>query len=175
MPAQSLKTIAPRFLRSPPGRGIYQLLRLLLTGVFFWSGLSKALAPQDFATTIAAYGLLPENLITGAAVLLIALELIAAGGLLLEKRGALLLLTLQLLVFMAVLGYGIRLGLDIDCGCFGPNDPEAAAFHDLRGALLRDCGFLSAIAYLYAWRFQNRLRPVPWLRTGTGQAFSKEE
>ena len=93
-----------------PRRGVYQLVRLLLVGVFFWSGLSKALAPQDFAATIAAYGLLPENLVAGAAVLLIALELIAAGGLLLEKRGALLLLTLQLLLFMAVLGYGISLG-----------------------------------------------------------------
>ena len=106
MSAQSLKLMVPRFLRSLPGRGVYQLVRLLLVGVFFWSGLSKALAPQDFAATIAAYGLLPENLVAGAAVLLIALELIAAGGLLLEKRGALLLLTLQLLLFYG--GAGLR-------------------------------------------------------------------
>ena len=41
-------------------------------------------------------------------------------------------------LFMAILGYGISMGLDVDCGCFGPEDPESKAFHGLRAALYRD-------------------------------------
>ena len=50
--------------------------------------------------------------------------------------------------------------LDIDCGCFGPNDPEAVAFHDLRGAFYRDLLLMLLIAYLYLWRFANHPNKV---------------
>jgi len=65
------------------------------------------------------------------------------------------------LLFIAVLIFGIHLGLDIDCGCFGPNDPEAEAFHDLRGALMRDFLLLLAVGYQYFWRHINNFKPKP--------------
>ena len=83
-------------------------------------------------------------------------------------------MTLMMVLFMGVLSYGIFLGLDIDCGCFGPEDPEAEAFHNLRGALFRDSLLMLAIGYLYLWRFINRLTPSPWLGFGNNQAQTKE-
>ncbi len=135
---------------------IYFLGRLGLAGVFLWSGLSKGYNPDFFAETIAAFGLLPNLLIFPAAIFLIAAELAVGIGLLIDQAWALRGSALLMLLFMAVLGYGIYLGLDIDCGCFGPNDPEAVAFHDLRGTFFRDLLFLLVIVYLYLWRFANR-------------------
>ena len=134
--------------------------------VFVWSGISKSLAPQQFAEVIAAYGLLPSALIFPTALSLIALEIVAAAGLLLEWRGSLTAITLMMILFLAVLGYGIYLGLDIDCGCFGPDDPEHIAFHNLRGAFVRDIFLLCACGYLYCWRFLNQLAPLTWFRSG---------
>jgi uncharacterized membrane protein YphA (DoxX/SURF4 family) len=153
----------------------YHLLRLLLAGVFLWSGIGKSLAPADFARVIEAYGLLPAGLTGVAALILIAAEIAAAAGLLLERRGALTAITAMLLLFVGVLGYGIVLGLDIDCGCFGPDDPEAQAFHDLRGALWRDLLLLLAAGYLYLWRHFNRLVPSPWRKRGSSQRTILEE
>jgi hypothetical protein len=59
----------------------------------------------------------------------------------------------MLIFFIAVLGYGIVLGLDVDCGCFGPDDPEQA-YHGLWSALIRDLGLLVPVLYLF-W-FQRR-------------------
>lgn len=153
---------------------LYHALRLILVGVFLWSGVTKALHPIQFSEIVAAYGLLPEPIIPPIAIGLIGLEIIAAIGLLFEKRGALAWISLMMILFLAVLSYGIYLGLDIDCGCFGPNDPEAEAFHDLRGAILRDLLLIFAIVYLYLWRFINGLIPHPWLRFNQHQTIPKE-
>lgn len=145
---------------------LYLFGRFGLAAVFIWSGLTKTINPDFFAETIGAFGLLPGPLLYPVAILLIVAELIAGVGLLFEKRGSLLIITLLLLLFMAVLAYGVSLGLDVDCGCFGPNDPEARAFHDLRGSLIRDLFLLAVIVYQYLWRFFNRLtypRTKPWI------------
>jgi hypothetical protein len=61
----------------------------------------------------------------------------------------------MLLLFIGVLSYGLYAGLDIDCGCFGPEDPEHLAFSGLRTALLRD--FLFCIPVLYSfWYHYNQ-------------------
>ena len=150
-------------MRKPLFRWLYHSLRLLLAGIFLWSGISKALAPVEFAAIIAAYGLLPSELVTPCALALILLELVAGAGLLLEKRGALALIGSMMILFLLVLSYAIALGLDIDCGCFGPEDPEAEVFHNLRGAFNRDLWLLLIIVYLYCWRFINRPALAPWL------------
>ncbi len=149
-------------LTSTPGRYLYHLCRLITAGIFLWSGLSKAMNPAGFATIIGAYGLVPDMLTSITAVTLIAVEIIAAIGLLFEKNGALTAILLMTILFIAVLGYGMILGLDIDCGCFGPEDPEADAFHNLQAALYRDLLLLLTIGYLYLWRFFNQLSPRPW-------------
>ncbi|PLY00771.1 MAG: DoxX family protein [Desulfuromonas sp.] len=168
-------TTARNLFTTQPARLLYHALRLLLVVVFVWSGVSKGLAPVDFAYTVGAYGLLPDLLILPVAGGLILLELVAGGGLLFDKRGSLTLITLMMVLFLVVLGYGIHLGLDIDCGCFGPDDPEAEAFHDLRGAFRRDLLLLLAIGYLYLWRFFTKTAPRPWLTSRRSRILSQED
>lgn len=144
------------YFLSKPATIIYHLGRVGIAALFLWSGLSKVYSPGLFAETISAFGLLPEMLSLPVAILLIVAEIAVGLGLLLDQKGALSGSALLMVLFMAVLAYGISLGLDIDCGCFGPEDPEAVAFHDLRGSLFRDLLLLLVIVYLYLWRFLNR-------------------
>jgi uncharacterized membrane protein YphA (DoxX/SURF4 family) len=159
-------------LQTKPAEAIYFFGRLGLAGLFLWSGLSKGYDPGFFAEIIAAFGLLPGALIYPVAIFLIVIELAVGLGLLIEQKGALGGSTVLLLLFMAVLGYGIYLGLDIDCGCFGSNDPEAQAFHNLRGSFIRDLLLLLVIFYLYLWRFVNRSKD--WTGDGGCQTITEE-
>ena len=89
------------------------------------------------------------------ALFLPALEIIAAVGLIFNIRGSLAVVTGLLTLFILILGYGIWLGLDIDCGCFGPQDPEWRAYNGLRPALYRDLAMMASIFFLYFWRFKH--------------------
>ncbi len=112
----------------------YKLIRWTLGAVFIYSGGAKLLAPVTFAVLIDAYGIVPDGLLLPAAVVLVGLEVTAGIGLLLDIRGSLSVIAGLLALFIAILGYGIQMGLDVACGCFGPDDPEAEAFHGLRSA-----------------------------------------
>lgn len=138
----------------------YRIIRVVLAVVFLSSGLSKLLDPTSFTVIIEAFGLIPETWTLPVAVILPALEMIAAIGLLFDIRGSLAFITGMLILFMAILAYGIWMGLDIDCGCFGPEDPEAKAFHSLRPAIYRDVVMMIAIAYLYYWRYRQSVKPA---------------
>ena len=163
-----------KLLRSKSAYICYLILRLIMVIIFLWSGVAKALHPADFSATVGAYGLLPDVLVMPVALTLILAEILAAIGLLFEKLGALTAITLMMVIFLGILSYGIYLGLDIDCGCFGPEDPEAQAFHDLRGALVRDLLLMPVIGYLYLWRFINSLTPASWLSFCPRQTLSRE-
>ena len=139
---------------------LYRLMRWSLGTIFIFSGVSKLMAPKTFATLIEAFGLIPDVLLMPLAVVLSALEIIAGAGLLVDIRGSLGVVTGLLLLFVTILGYGIRMGLDVDCGCFGPDEAEADAFHGLRSALYRDLIVLMAAAFLYAWRRHRQIQPL---------------
>jgi uncharacterized membrane protein YphA (DoxX/SURF4 family) len=138
---------------------IYHLLRIAISVVFIVSGITKLIAPKEFAVIIESYGLISDTWILPAAVFLAVLEVAAGFGLLLDIRGFLSVITGLLILFVSVLSYGIWLGLDIDCGCFGPQDPESKAFHRLWTALVRDMNMLLVIFYLFYRRV--RLNTVP--------------
>lgn len=121
--------------------------RWLLAAVFLYAGLPKLADPRLFAEVIGAYGLLPEFLVLPAAILLPLAELIAAVLLVCGKIQGLWLSAMLMACFIGVLSYGIHLGLDIDCGCFGPEDYEHAAFSGLRAALARDLLLLIPLIY----------------------------
>lgn len=132
---------------------LYQLMewpsRWLLALVFLYAGIPKLLSIDEFAGIIGAYGLLPEVMLVPAAFTIAFLEIVAAAGLLLRKNSALVLTTVLMGLFIGVLSYAIWLGLDIDCGCFGKNDPEYRAFSGLKMALLRDLFLLPPLVFLY--------------------------
>jgi len=138
----------------------YGLIRTALGIVFIWSGFSKLLDPEGFSTIIEAYGLIPDVTILPVAIGLPVLELLAGAGLLLDMQGALGIITGLLILFIGVLSYGLWIGLDVDCGCFGPDDPEGAAYHSLRPALYRDTVMLAGIGYLYLWRWRKSVYPM---------------
>ena len=155
----------------------YRLVRSVLAIIFLYAGSSKLLNPGSLGVIIDAYGLVPGAWSMPIAILLPTLETVAAIGLFFDVRGALAVITGLLILFIAILGYGLWLGLDVDCGCFGPEDPEAEAFHGLRPALYRDLAMLAGIAYLYLWRLG---RPGAPMRLGQildaiWQSLKKEE
>ena len=139
---------------------LYRLSRWTLGGIFIYAGSTKLLAPEVFATLIDAFGIVPEALLVPVAIGLPILEVIAGIGLLLDIRGSLAVITGLLVLFTAILGYGIWMGLDVDCGCFGPQDPEAEAFHGLKLSLYRDFVMLAGVLYMYGWRRYRAIRPA---------------
>ena len=133
----------------------YRGVRVILAVIFLWAGAVKILDPDSFAIILEAFNLLPYAWIMPVAVGLPVLEILAAIGLLFDVRGSLTAVTGLLVLFLVILGYGIWLGLDIDCGCFGPGDPEGEAYKGLRPALYRDIFMLAGVAYLFIWRFRR--------------------
>ena len=139
---------------------VYHITRWGLAVLFIFSGLTKLAEPAQFAVLIDAYGILPEVLVMPLALLLPVVEVIAGSCLIFNVRGSLMTITLLMVLFLAVLGYGIWMGLDVDCGCFGPEDPEAKAFHGLRQVFYRDMVIMAVVAILYVWRYRRAVRPV---------------
>jgi uncharacterized membrane protein YphA (DoxX/SURF4 family) len=137
----------------------YAAVRIALAVAFLAAGIIKIQDPMTFAVTIDAFGILPGPLIPAVAIILPILEIMGAVALIFDIRGSLGLITLMILMFIAVLGYGLHMGLDIDCGCYGPGDPEGEAFAGIRDALWRDLVMLGCAATLYAWRKLLGVRP----------------
>ena len=130
--------------------------RIVLTAVLLYGGVPKLFAPGEFAAVVSAYGLLPDPLVFPAAIILPLGEIVTAIGLLLNCRWAMISAILLLCVFIVVLSYGISLGLDIDCGCFGPEDHDDTVTSSLEEARLRDLVFLVPAAYLSWFSYVNR-------------------
>jgi len=140
--------------------GLYHIARWGVAGLFIFAGLTKLAEPSRFAGIIAAYGLIPDLLVPPVAIGLPVVEALAGICLLGNRKGSLATITFLLVLFMAVLGYGLWLGLDVDCGCFGPEDPEAQAFQGLRPALYRNMMILVVLVGMYVWRYRRAQRPV---------------
>jgi uncharacterized membrane protein YphA (DoxX/SURF4 family) len=144
-------------------------IRCTLAAVFLFAGASKLRDIQAFAVLIDAFGILPGPLLEPVAVGLPLLEILGGIGLLLDVRGALALVAGLLAVFLAILGYGIWMGLDVDCGCFGPQDPESRGYHGLRLTFARNLLMLSGVAWLFGWRRRRRWSPCRPACSSTGK------
>ena len=139
---------------------VYKLIRCMLGLIFIYAGGVKLMDPETFAVLIDAYGLVPDPLLMPVAIGLPAMEVAAGIGLIFDIQGSLSAIAALMVVFIAILGYGIWMGLDVDCGCFGPDDPEAKAFHGLRESLYRDLAMMAGIAFLFAWRWIHDITPL---------------
>ena len=141
---------------------IYIIIRCVIGVIFIYAGLTKLFDPRVFAALIDAYGILPDVFVMPAAFGLPLLEIAAGAGLVFDIRGSLTTITVMLIIFIAAMGYGISMGLDIDCGCFGPGDTEVKAYHGLRTTLYRDIILLAGVLYLYSWRRIKDIKPRPF-------------
>jgi len=102
-------------------RVLHWACRLILAGIFVYSGYIKVQSPLEFAAAIAGYKLVPDSLIFPLATYLPWLE-IALGALLLvgwKIRYAALGAAALLLAFSVILTVTYARGIDADCGCFG--------------------------------------------------------
>lgn len=132
---------------------VYFLVRLVVAGFFLTAGALKLLDLESFAVTIEAFGMAPHGTESLLALLLPLLEIAAGVGLILDKPWGLHIVAGMLLLFIAVLLYAVHLGLDVDCGCYGPGDPEGEALHSIHSSLVRDLWLAGCVAYLYIRRF----------------------
>mgnify|MGYP001822189547 FL=1 len=139
---------------------IYKLIRWGFGAIFIYAGNLKLLEPKTFVVLIEAYGIVPETLLMTEAIILPAFEVAAGIGLLFDIEGSLAVITGLLVLFIGILGYGIWMGLDVDCGCFGPEDPEAEAFQGLRMSLYRDLVMLAVVGFIYGWRRYRSVKPI---------------
>ncbi len=140
----------------------YHVARLFLSGLFLYAALSKLTDIDAFADTIYAFGFVPEGLTHLTALAVLATEIMASLLLMMDRRGGLLLIFLLTLMFLLVLGYGIHSGLDIDCGCFGVNDPAGNALSSLRTSFIRNIGLLGVMAFIQWARAHLNLHPKPF-------------
>jgi uncharacterized membrane protein YphA (DoxX/SURF4 family) len=122
-------------------------VRIVLALIFIYAGSLKLMDPKAFARIISQYGLLPEPLLPVVAIGLPAAEVLAGIALLFDLRPGLYGISGMVLLFVAVLGYGILNEMDIDCGCFGPE--ELANRSNLAHAFYRDLVLLGAVAFLH--------------------------
>jgi len=135
-------------------------IRGILAFLFVYGGGLKLLDPRAFAATLSHYDILPEVLLPIVAVGLPALEVAAGTALLFHVRGSLEAITGLLILFVLVLGWGILNDLNVDCGCFGPEEIEGR--QSLRQAFIRDLFLIGAASVLYYSR-----------RVGAGQEFNR--
>ncbi len=102
-------------------RILHWACRLILAGIFVYSGYIKVQSPLEFAAAIAGYKLVPDSFIYPLATYLPWLE-IALGAMLLigwKIRYVALGAAALLLCFTVILTVTYARGIDADCGCFG--------------------------------------------------------
>jgi len=144
----------------------YRAIRLALAVSFIVAGTLKLADVHAFVLTIKAFAILPSDAVRPLAVALPVLEI--AGGLLLafDAPGGLSIIGGLLLLFIGVVANAIRQGLDIDCGCYGPGDPEGEVYHGLHTTLWRDLAMLTGVLYCLLWRrVRGRQRFTPATQT----------
>lgn len=129
-------------------RWTYLAVRTVLGVMFLVAGVIKLADPASFAVVVDAFGLLPRPLVGVVSYAMPVAEVVAGAGLIFDKRGSLTAVAVMTALFLLILGYGMYLGLDIDCGCYGPGDPEGEAFSSMRDAFKRDLFMTGGILFL---------------------------
>jgi uncharacterized membrane protein YphA (DoxX/SURF4 family) len=115
------------------------LVRVLIGGVFVFSGFSKLLLPYaEVVALVQQYQVLPAWLVSLTAMLLPWIEVGSGTALLIGfcTTPAALLIAMQLLSFSALMVVVLTAGIPIaDCGCFGhlglPETPLQVLIRDL--------------------------------------------
>jgi len=158
------------------------LLGLALGLAFFYAGLQKRLDPYQFAEAVLAYELFPPFLVGLVAAVLPWLEITSGfflalgyglemlgrllrgvgsslgdrlvGGI--KRRSCLLLISLELILFLAVLLITMARGLKIDCGC------GLLWAQEVGWAVILEDGLMLALAgFLYWWELPSTREALP--------------
>ncbi|NLT66850.1 MAG: DoxX family membrane protein [Acidobacteria bacterium] len=125
-------------------RIIHWICRLVLAGIFIYSGYVKAQEPLQFAVAISGYQVVPEHLVFPVATYFPWFE-IALGVLLLSGwkiRYSSIATAGLLLFFIGLITVTYMRGIEADCGCFGFGEPITAK------TIFRDALFLIPALFL---------------------------
>lgn len=97
------------------------LFRLIVGGVFVWSGVLKVSDPLDFAQNVANYQVVGQTLSFVIALILPWIEILCGLFLIVGifRQPSSLMISGLLVVFLILIVSSMIRGLDIDCGCFG--------------------------------------------------------
>jgi uncharacterized membrane protein YphA (DoxX/SURF4 family) len=150
--------------------------RLIMGAIFLYAAWDKFLHPREFAITIAAYKILPWQLINISAILLPSLELVIGVALIVGffPRGSAFIMTVLMLIFMLAFTIAMLKGVNLaDCGCFSnTHDIETSS----KGSsytwiyLLRDLGFLLLLVHQLIFGNRQVLALQNIFRKKSGQA-----
>lgn len=128
------------------------LIRLVLAGIFLYSGLVKAGASEEFALALVPFTIIPATWIGTFALVLTWLELAVGLSLLVPRiypAGAAAVVVLSL-IFIGALTWALWNGIIVDCGCFGRD--EAPSAFKMVLAIVRDVLIGGgALAVIFWW------------------------
>ena len=143
------------------------LHRLLFSGLFAWAGAEKLWHVDQFAQDLIRYRLLPPSLVVVLAWWVPCLELVVAIGLWVPRyrRGAVLLCTLLCCGFVVFIGSAWWRGLDISCGCFGPQGGRVGPWDVLRSSGLL---FVASVALWQQLRDEREQQAAAQLEKSSG-------
>jgi uncharacterized membrane protein YphA (DoxX/SURF4 family) len=155
--------------------------RLALAGIFLfaayaklkpqaampWSGASVRTSLSMFAMQVDSYQLLPPQLVSPAAHFLPLFELFLGLWLLsgIWLRYSSLVTTLLLAAFFAMMVRTYRMGLEINCGCFGPGERLGPKTLLRDGSLLALALVVTIGAFLLHRKRRGSSAPMPAIST----------
>lgn len=120
----------------------------VLAALFLSAGIPKLRDQDLFATTLASYRILPDQMIFSAATFLPIAEILTGIFLCLDLKIGALSAVFLLIVFAMAMGINLARGrTDLSCGCM----PGAASTHiSARSIIVNLLLSLSAVAIIYA-------------------------
>lgn len=137
----------------PRGYYSWHLCRILLGGVFVYAGVLKGLDVEAFAGQVATYNILPYHWNMVVAAILPFIELIVGLHLVFNRwtRASALVVGGLCGTFFLILASVLVRGMEIDCGCFGPQDSSTPLQAIIRNLLLLTMAhYIFNLSNLYA-------------------------
>lgn len=134
-----------------------RLCRYVLAVFFGITGAAKLFDIDGFAQKISDFGIVADAYLGSAAWILAGAECLTAVLCFVRARSGTYLAILLLLLFLAVLTYGVAIGLDVDCGCL-----PFGVYESLQAAILRDLLLLTlAVVALRGEQSPKASQPSP--------------
>lgn len=104
------------------------VVRVLLGALLIAAGVLKVGHPAELASNIAAFRLLPPDVVGPLAIALPYVELLLGAYLIagLFTKTIAVIATAQFLLYAGAIGSAVLRHIPASCGCFGPNDSATA-------------------------------------------------
>lgn len=120
------------------------VIRVVLGAVFLFSSAGKIANPDAFATIVTNFQLLSPQLVSLTAIILPWVEAICGVALVVGRmeKGAALLVSAMMMVFIAIILYNGYRGLNVACGCFSlaAKEPSNITLNTLRNLVILAAG-----------------------------------